>query len=68
MEILKADNVFTVFLMGVLVFQELLHFKERRDLYNRLMARTLTEYSTHAIEEAKFKIPDRPEKRPVVHI
>lgn len=31
-------------LIGVIVFQELRHGKERKDLYNRIMARDLTEY------------------------
>lgn len=30
----------------LLVVKEFLHYKERKDLYNRIMSRDLTEYST----------------------
>lgn len=55
------------FLMLLVVFLEVLHYKERKDLYNRLMAKNLTEYSSHKVEEAKVKIPAKPE-RELLHI
>ncbi len=55
-------EVIEVFLMALIVFLEVLHFKERRDLYNRVMAKSLGEYSNHKVEEAKIKIPSKPQK------
>lgn len=31
-------------LCGVIVFQQIIHHFERRDLYNRIMSKNLTEY------------------------
>ena len=50
--------VITGFFMSLVVFLEILHYRERKDLYTRLMSRNLMEYSTHSIEEAKIKIPN----------
>jgi hypothetical protein len=33
-----------IILLAVILFQALLHYIERRDLYNRLMSKDLTEY------------------------
>lgn len=38
----------------LIVFQHITHSKERKDLYNRIMARDLTEY-THAVQHEKEK-------------
>lgn len=32
-------------LIAVIVLQSLLHYRERRDLYNRLMSKDLTDYN-----------------------
>lgn len=37
-------NVLICILCGIIVLQELLHRFERRDLYNRIMSKTFTEY------------------------
>jgi hypothetical protein len=54
-------NYETIFFMLLVIFLEILHYKERRDLYSRLMARTLTEYSAHTTEEMKLsqKLPEK---------
>ena len=33
-----------ILLVAVIVLQSLLHYRERRDMYNRLMSKSLTEY------------------------
>lgn len=35
-------------LIGIIILQYLLHFFERRDLYNRIMSRNLNEYKGEA--------------------
>lgn len=57
---MTSVEILEIFLLGFIVFLEVLHYKERHDLYNRLMARNLHEYSTHKIEEVKAQLP--PEK------
>ena len=37
-------NIGVYILCGIIVLQELLHRSERRDLYNRIMSRDLTEF------------------------
>lgn len=49
--------IIQVFLMVLIVFLEIIHFKERKDLYNRIMAKDLTEYSAHKVQERKAEIP-----------
>lgn len=44
-------------LLSVIVIQQWLHAKERRDLYNRLMARDFSEYNLH---QKKEKTTNRP--------
>jgi len=39
-------------LLAVITIQQIFHTKERKDLYNRIMARDLTEY-THAKQRDK---------------
>lgn len=34
-----------ILLIAVIILQSLLHYRERRDLYNRLMSKDLTEYN-----------------------
>ena len=43
-------------LMLLIIFQEVLHYKERKDLYSRLMAKDLTEYTHSKVEEKKVAI------------
>lgn len=40
-----ALSAISIFLIAVILLQEYRHGKERRDLYNRLMARTVDEYA-----------------------
>jgi hypothetical protein len=40
-------------LIAVIVFQQVMHGKERKDLYTRWMARDLTEYN-HAVQHEKL--------------
>jgi hypothetical protein len=56
------------FFMLLVIFLEVLHYKERRDLYSRLMARDLTEYSSHKVDEAKatVKTEDRPRNQMMI--
>jgi hypothetical protein len=49
------DQFDVIFFMLFIVFIEVLHYKERRDLYSRLMAKSLSEYSAHTTEEMKVK-------------
>lgn len=37
-------DVTDIFLIAVILLQSIFHFCERRDMYNRLMSRNLTEY------------------------
>lgn len=37
-------EILVYILCGIIVIQEVLHRFERRDLYNRIMSKTLTEY------------------------
>lgn len=46
------------FLMGLIVFLEILHWRERKSLYDRLMARDLNEYSLHELENKRVKIKE----------
>jgi hypothetical protein len=34
-----------IILISIIVTQEIIHFIERRDMYNRLMSKNLTEYN-----------------------
>jgi hypothetical protein len=36
--------MFEIILIAVIILQTVFHFIERRDMYNRLMSRNLTEY------------------------
>jgi hypothetical protein len=56
------DQFDVIFFMLFIVFIEVLHYKERRDLYSRLMAKNLTEYSAHTTEEIKVtkKLDEKP--------
>lgn len=39
--------VIIVFLIGIIAVQNIINKQERKDLYNRIMARDLTEYKTN---------------------
>lgn len=41
--------IIPVLLIAVIIIQQVMHSKERKDLYTRIMARDLTEYN-HAIQ------------------
>lgn len=45
---------------------EILHYKERRDLYSRIMAKSLPEYTAH--QEAKKAQVKETQKRELVQI
>ena len=51
----------TYFFMGLVLFIEILHYKERKDLYNRLMAKNMNEYTVHETEMKKPKVKATPE-------
>lgn len=53
-----SDSVFLV----LIVVMQVLWYRERKDLYSRLMARDLTEFSAFKTEESKAKGPTKPEK------
>ena len=42
----------TYILCGVIVLQYIIHYVERRDLYNRLMSRDLNDYKGKPIQRA----------------
>ena len=46
------------FLLTYCVFITILNYKERKTLYDRLMAKNLVEFSNHEISRQKIKIPD----------
>jgi len=46
------EYIIPVLLIAVIVFQQVTHSKERKDLYNRIMARDLTEYNHAAQHES----------------
>jgi hypothetical protein len=39
----------------IFIVRELMHWKERQDLYNRIMARDLTEYSNNTKNQRQIK-------------
>ncbi len=52
------EKVFIYYLFLSIVFfiiREIMHFKERQDLYNRIMARDLTEYSSNTKNQGQIK-------------
>ena len=55
-------NILVYILCGIIAFQELLHRSERRDLYNRIMSKTFTEYknpSQNYVQSAHKKVLKR---------
>lgn len=50
------EYIIPVLLIAVIVFQQVTHSKERKDLYNRIMARDLTEYN-HAVQHEQQDKP-----------
>lgn len=46
-----------IILIAIIVLQSLLHYRERRDLYNRLMSKNLTEYNQTKSPPPKKHIP-----------
>lgn len=61
-------NYETIFFMLLVIFLEVLHYKERKDLYSRLMARNLTEFSAHTTEEMKVsrKLDEKPRNQVLI--
>jgi hypothetical protein len=59
------DKLDVLFFMLLVVFLEVLHYKERRDLYSRLMAKSLSEFSAHTTEEMKasIKLEEKPKNQ-----
>lgn len=47
------------FLLLFIIFREVLSYKERKDLYARLMAKNLTEHTISVVEEKKAKVPEK---------
>jgi len=52
------EKIFIYYLFLSIAFfivREIMHFKERQDLYNRIMARDLTEYSSNTKNQGQIK-------------
>lgn len=48
-------------LLSIVMYQEHIHYKERKDLYNRLMAKDLHEYREF-VEKPKKKLSSNPRR------
>ena len=42
-----------VILTGIIILQSVIHYRERRDMYNRLMSKSYTEYSNAKLSPPK---------------
>ena len=51
-----------IILIAVIVLQSLLHYRERRDLYTRLMSKDLTDYNRTKSPPPKKHIPSAHER------
>jgi len=48
-------------LLGVIVVLEVIHYRERKDLYSRLMAKSLPEFTAMTEKKAKVEKPRPPD-------
>lgn len=64
------ENLVVYILLTFIVFLEVLHYRERSQLYTRLMAKNLSDFSSHEAmkQKPKIRIPDTQELEPLVRL